>query len=242
MERVSTALLAAVAAGRTVLAPNTELAAALFDAVERVHRDAGDEVWPTPRGTRYSSWLREQHVLRQLDDANAPRLLSEVEERELWRSVIDTAQIGRDFLDPAGAARAARRARRALFEYAIPLRGSRCSPIRGNARPFWSGTAHSSGAAATSAVSARTSAPGRDSSGGQIDWIGTGMMGSEIRSIGNRIDWVESPQWRPAARRWLEQHARRAAAAELAQAGSTLVQAPSAAAEIAVMADWARPN
>jgi hypothetical protein len=114
-------LLAAVAAGRTVLAPNTELAAALFDAVERVHRDAGDQVWATPRVRDFSSWLREQHMLRQLADSGSPRLLSEVEERELWRMIIDTAEAGRDFLDPAGAARAARRARRTLREYAIPL-------------------------------------------------------------------------------------------------------------------------
>ena len=41
--------MAAAADGHTILAPNTELAAALFDAVERNHQDAGREVWPTPR-------------------------------------------------------------------------------------------------------------------------------------------------------------------------------------------------
>ena len=48
--------------------------------------------------------------------------MSDIEERELWRAVIDSSEAGRDILEPAGAARAARRARRALFEYGIPLR------------------------------------------------------------------------------------------------------------------------
>ena len=61
--------MAAVDAGRTVLAPNTELAAALFAAVERSHRAAGREVWPTPRVRDFGSWLREQHAARQLRDA-----------------------------------------------------------------------------------------------------------------------------------------------------------------------------
>ena len=43
------ALLAAAASGRTILAPNAELSAALFDAIERAHRAAGDAIWPTPR-------------------------------------------------------------------------------------------------------------------------------------------------------------------------------------------------
>jgi ATP-dependent helicase/nuclease subunit B len=222
VERVSPALLAAVAAGRTVLAPNTELANALFDAVQRVHRDAGDEVWPTPRVHDYSSWLREQHVQRQLADAVAPRLLSEVEERELWRMVIDTAQTGRDFLDPAGAARAARRARRTLFEYAIPLEAL--------------DAAHSEECAAflewNRAFERRCSALGCGSA--------DSLLGG-VASPGGSIDWIESPQWRPAARRWLEQHGRVLPPPQRqVQAGLSIVRAPSPAAELAGIADWAR--
>ena len=40
--------MAAVAAGHTVLTPNTELAAALFDAAERMYQESGREIWPTP--------------------------------------------------------------------------------------------------------------------------------------------------------------------------------------------------
>ena len=221
MERVSPALLAAVAAGRTVLAPNAELAAALFDAVQRAHRDAGDEVWPTPRVHDYSSWLREQYGQRQLVEATAPRLLSEVEERELWRMVIDTTESGGDFLDPAGAARAARRARRTLFEYAIPIEAL--------------DAAHSSECAAflewNRAFERRCSALG---------CIGAdGLLGA-LGSPGAPIDWIESPQWRPAARGWLEQHGHVLLPQHRAQADLALVSAPSPAAELAAMADWAR--
>jgi len=221
VERVSPALLAAAAAGRTVLAPNTELANALFDAVQRVHRDAGDEVWPTPRVHDYSSWLREQHVQRQLADAVAPRLLSEVEERELWRMVIDTAHIGKDFLDPAGAARAARRARRTLFEYAIPIEAL--------------DAAHSEECAAflewNRAFERRCSALGCVSADSLLAHLG---------SPGGPIDWIESPQWRPAARRWLEQHGRVLPPQRQIDAGLSIVRAPSPAAELAAIADWAR--
>ncbi len=221
MERVSPALLAAVAAGRTVLAPNTELAAALFDAVQRVHRDAGDEVWPTPRVHDYSSWLRGQYGERQLADAIAPRLLSEVEERELWRMVIDTAQTGKDFLDPAGAARAARRARRTLFEYAIPMEA--LDP------------AHSEECAAflewNRAFERRCSALG---------CVSADSLPGHLGLPGGPIDWIESPQWRPAARRWLEQHGRMLPPKRQIHAELSIVRAPSPAAELAAIADWAR--
>jgi ATP-dependent helicase/nuclease subunit B len=227
--RVSPALLAAVAAGRTVLAPNTELANALFDAVQRVHRDAGDEVWPTPQVHDYSSWLREQHVQRQLSEAIAPRLLSEVEERELWRTVIDTAQIGTDFLDPAGAARAARRARRTLFEYAIPIEAL--------------DAAHSEECAAflqwNRAFERRCSALGCVSADSLL--AGAGLPSVAARPDGG-LDWIESPHWRPAARRRLEQQGRVLPPPQQIHAESSILKAPSPAAELAAMADWARGN
>jgi ATP-dependent helicase/nuclease subunit B len=233
VERVSPALLAAVASGRTVLAPNTELANALFDAVQRVHRDAGDEVWPTPRVHDYSSWLREQHVQRQLSEAIAPRLLSEVEERELWRTVIDTAQIGKDFLDPAGAARAARRARRTLFEYAIPIEAldpahsEECAAFLEWNRVFERRCSALGCVSADSLLADLGSPGGLTSPGG-------------LASAWGAIDWIESPQWRPAARRWLERNGRVLRPQRQGQAGLSIVRAPSPAAELAAIADWAR--
>jgi hypothetical protein len=55
---------AALAAGRTVLAPNTEIAAALFDAAEREQRALGLALWVTPRIRDFGSWLREQQERR----------------------------------------------------------------------------------------------------------------------------------------------------------------------------------
>jgi hypothetical protein len=85
---VASGLIEAANAGRTVLTPNTELAAALFDAVERAHRDSGRDIWPTPRVRDFGSWLKEQHIKHQLADSSTPRCLSDVEERELWRRVV----------------------------------------------------------------------------------------------------------------------------------------------------------
>jgi ATP-dependent helicase/nuclease subunit B len=221
--RVSPALLAAVAAGRTVLAPNTELAAALFDAVERAHRDAGDEIWPTPRVRDFSSWLREQHAERQFAEAIAPRLLSEVEERELWRTVINTAETGTDFLDPAGAARAARRARRTLFEYAIPIQALDAADSSECAAFLEWNRAFEQRCAALGCLSADSLLPG-------------------LGAAAEHIDWIESPQWRPAARRWLERHGRGLLPVCKAEAKSALIRAPSPAEELAAMADWARSN
>ena len=223
MQHVSPALLAAVAAGRTVLAPNSELTTAVFDAVERVHRDAGDEVWPTPRVRDYSSWVREQHVQGQLADAVAPRLLSEVEERELWRMVVDTAETGAEFLDPAGAARAARRARRALFEYAIPIRAL--------------DAAHSSECAAFLEWNSAFERRCRD-----LGCISADSLLAGPESPSAHLAWIESPQWRPAARRWLGQHGQMLLPQQRAPAESSIVRASSPVAELAAMAEWARVN
>jgi ATP-dependent helicase/nuclease subunit B len=214
-------LLSAAAAGRTILAPNAELSAALFDAVERAHRDAGREIWPTPRVFDFSSWLREQYLQRQLRGANSPRLLSEIEERELWRNVVDGAPVGRDFLDPAGAARAARRARRILGEYSIPLqalereRSEEVAAFLGWNRAF----------------EARCL---------ELNCISADLLLADAQSPSSAIDWIENPQWRPAARRWLVQHGQALAPEDAGAGAVSLFKAHAAADELAAMADWAR--
>jgi len=217
-------LFEAVTAGRTVLAPNTELAAALFDAVERMHVEAGHDIWPTPRIADFASWLREQHVQRQLSEAVLPRALSDIEERELWRSVILESEAGKEFLDPAGAARAARRARRAMSEYGISIRA--------------------------------LAAYGTEESLALLDWnrsfgercrdldcISTDELLSSLPDDPLNIAWIESPLWRPVARRWLE----RSDAAMICpesrpSSASSRLRAPSPGAELAAVAEWARDN
>src|SRR5208282_1200231 len=56
------------------------------------------------------------------------------------------------------------------------------------------------------------------------------------------VSWIESPAWRPMARRWLERHARglvRPAQAPAAVA-CALFDAPDPDTELAAIADWAR--
>jgi probable DNA repair protein len=170
----------------------------------------------------FGSWLRELHVRRQLADAASPRVLSDVEERELWRAVIDDSELGRGFLEPAGAARAARRARRVMYEYGIPLRAI----------------------AADAAMSDETQA--------FLDW--NGQFDARCRLLGcvsadqllagivppaERIAWIESPQWRPVARQWLERHGRMLLPAMDGGRLAASFHTNSPAAELAAIAQWA---
>jgi ATP-dependent helicase/nuclease subunit B len=196
------------------------LAAALFDAIERAHRDAGDEIWPTPRVHDFAGWLREQYVQRQLTNSESPRVMSEVEERELWRMVIDTADLGQDFLDPAGAARAARRARRTLREYDIPLRVL-IDESSEEVQAFlaWN-KAFDQRCRALGCISADT------------------LLGS-LGEPHSPVTWIESPQWRPVARQWLLRHGQSLTPQDLGSATVSQLAAPSPAAELSAMADWA---
>jgi ATP-dependent helicase/nuclease subunit B len=200
--------------------PNTELAAALFDAIERAHRDAGDEIWPTPRVHDFAGWLREQYVQKQLTNSESPRVLSEVEERELWRTVIDTADLGQDFLDPAGAARAARRARRTLREYDIPLRAL-IDESSEEVQAFLSWN---------QAFDQRCRALG---------CISADSLLSSLGEPHSAVTWIESPQWRPVARQWLQRHGQPLVPQGLGSATVSQLAAPSPAAELSAIADWA---
>jgi ATP-dependent helicase/nuclease subunit B len=217
--------MAAVTAGHTVLAPNTELAAALFDAVERAHLEAGLEVWPTPRVLDFGSWLREQHARRQLRDAGAPRVLGDIEERELWREVIDSSALGQDILEPNGAARAARRARRALHEYGIPLRavadhGSASEESRaflGWNRRF-------------------------DERCRELDCLNADELLSLTPPPADPLAWIESPVWRPMARQWLLRHGRMLTPAIQVSRAAVRLHGASPVHELAAIADWALEN
>jgi ATP-dependent helicase/nuclease subunit B len=200
-----------------------ELTAALFDAVERSYRDAGREIWPTPRVRDFGGWLRESYLQRQLTQSDSPRALSELEERELWRTVIDDIEAGRDFLDPTAAARAAQRARRVVYEYGIPLQALAADPSE-EVQAFldWN-RAFEHRCRALGCLSAES-------------FLGL-MPRAEIP-----VAWIESPVWRPMARRWLSQNGRVLAAQETATQTLSRLHAPSAGAELSAIADWSRAN
>ncbi len=197
----------------------------MFDAIERAYRDSGREVWPTPQVRDFGVWLREQYLTVQLDDPRSLRALSEMEERELWCAVIDASEAGREMIEPGAAARAARRARRALHEYGIPLRAVAAhASAESQAFIAWN-----------AAFDEQCRAHGCIGGDGLLALIG-----------GPRapIAWIESHGWRPTARRWLEQHGQRLAAPLTSDVQSPAVQwrAASPAAELSAIGEWARAN
>jgi ATP-dependent helicase/nuclease subunit B len=215
-------LMTAVAAGHTILAPNTELAAALFDAVERSHQDAGRDLWPTPRVFDLGSWLRARHAERQLSDATTPRVLSDIDERELWRAVIDSTDLGQNILEPAGAARAARRARRAVYEYGIPFRAlADHAAVSEELRVFLEWNRQFD-------LRARS-----------LDCISSDELLGQVRPPAETLAWIESPAWRPMARQWLQRHGRMLEPGAAASRTAHRRNAVSPAAELAAIADWA---
>jgi probable DNA repair protein len=219
------ALLAALDAGDTLLAPNTELTAALFDAVERHHRETGRQIWRTPRIRDFGSWLREQHTGRQYLDASAARCLSDIEERELWREVVLEGESGENFLDVGGAARSARRARRAILEYGIPLTAvAQYATDESHALLGW-----------IRSFEERCRALG---------CIAADELLGSLTGTSAAVAWIESPIWRPVARRWLASRGREIAAANLAasQSSRRRLHAGSPALELAAAADWALSN
>jgi probable DNA repair protein len=204
------------------LAPNAELAAALFDALERAQTQSGSPVWATPRVRDFGSWTRELHGQRQLVDSESQRVLSDVEERELWRGIIDGSPIARDFLDPGGAALAARRARRTLCEFDIPLAALEREPAdEVQAFLAWN-----------RAFEQRCRELGCISADSLLNLV----------APSGPISWIESPAWRPAARRWLTSRGQTLLPQSTAALRTSLVRAPSPAAELAALAQWARAN
>jgi ATP-dependent helicase/nuclease subunit B len=215
-------LVAAVTAGHTVLAPNTELAAALFDAVERAHRDAGREVWPTPRVRDFGSWLREKHAERQLTDAALPRVLGDIDERELWRAVIESSDVGEGLVEPAGAARAARRARRAVHEYGIPLEAiAEHAAASDEPRVFLDWNRQF------------------EQRCRQLDCVSADELLRQTPEPKETVAWIESPVWRPMARQWLQRHGRMLVPRSMAPGTACRLNTASPAAELAAIADWA---
>ncbi len=220
-------LLDAANAGQVILVPTNELAAALLDWVERGHVAAGHEVWPTPRIRDFGSWLREQYNTRQLTDAALPRCLNDIEERELWRSVLLESEGGAELLEPNGAAQSARRARRTLFEYEIPLgkvaeyaTEETLAFLDWNSR-FEERCRELRCIAADRLLDALTDV--------------TGPAGAPA------LVWIESPIWRPVVRRWLARNASvmLMPSQVAAVAAPRVVCASSPAAELAAIAEWA---
>jgi probable DNA repair protein len=194
----------------------------LFDCVERARRDAGLQVWPTPRIRDFSSWLREQHQRRQVSDPAALRVLNDVEERELWRLIVQSSRFGETFLEPAGAAALASRARRTMVDYGIPTAALAAHPTEeSQALSEW-----------IRAFETRCRALG---------CVRADQLLAQQGAPPEPIAWIESPAWRPVARAWLErQGAPRLLPAVEPSSRGALLEAPNPDAELAAIAEWAR--
>jgi len=229
---VTSGLIEAANAGYTVLAPTTELAASLFDAIERAHRNSGRDIWPTPRVRDFGSWLRERQIRHQFADSSALRCLTDIEERELWRRVVLEGESSQQFLEPAGAARAARHARRAMYDYDIPISAVAAYGTEESAALVTWNTRFMQLCRALRCIDAE-----------QLPAAVGQLLASESRQA-EPLSWIESPVWRPAARCFLQRHAgaplqplraERPGVAQVLKAGS-----PSE--ELAAAARWAQVN
>ncbi len=61
-------------------------------------------------------------------------------------------------------------------------------------------------------------------------------------ALAGSVAWIESPAWRPAARRWLTRRGQMLLPQPGAALGASLLKAPSPAAELAAIAEWASAN
>jgi probable DNA repair protein len=170
----------------------------------------------------FSRWLREGHAARRLEDARLPRLLGEPDERELWRAAIESSGMGADILDPAGAVRAARRARRTLHEHAIPPEAiAREAALSEELGAFleWNRV-----------FEQRCRG---------LDCIDAAELIGAPPAAPGPVAWIDTPAWRPAARRWLERHGKRLEPAMVAPSTAGRVHFTSQAGELASIAEWA---
>jgi ATP-dependent helicase/nuclease subunit B len=211
---------AALAAGRTVLAPNTELAAALFAAAEREQRALGLALWVTPRVRDFGSWLREQQERAHLEDARVLRPIGDIEERELWRQVIENSLFSQNLLDVGVAARAARRARRLMLEYAIPW-NKVLEDATDEVQAFYAW--HREFEARCRSLALSPPAP----------------LPPSLES-GEKLAWIDNPAWRPVVRQWLMRHAQRISPKIDAAGEGRALHFDSSEAELAHLARTAR--
>jgi ATP-dependent helicase/nuclease subunit B len=218
--RVTAQFVAALDAGRVVLVPHGELVAALVEAVSAAYRERGLRIWPTPRIRDFAGWVREAHLLRILEAGGGARCLSDIEERELWREIVEHSVHSRDFIEPGAAARAARRARRTLFEYGIPAQSLQADQSRESlAFLDWN-----------QEFDERCRAGG---------WVSAAGLLTALEPPSEPVAYLDSPGWHPVARRWLERYGERLYAPS-APAGATRgLHAVDEAAELAACAHWA---
>jgi ATP-dependent helicase/nuclease subunit B len=90
-DRTPAEVFACIGRGGAIVAANARSARALRRSYDETQRKAGKAAWPTPPIYDRENWfasLWRQHLLRA---DNAPMLLSELQERAVWKRVVGTA-------------------------------------------------------------------------------------------------------------------------------------------------------
>ena len=217
-------LLDLVGAGRVILAPTAEIAAGVLDRIEQQFLAQGREVWPTPQVRDFSGWARQQYDAQCADLADAPRLLEDIEERQLWREVIASSAIAAEFSDAAGAARAARQAVRTMHDYGIEPAALQDYPgLESTALLQW--------------------IESFDERCRQLNALSADCVPRRLHAPAFRPVPLDSLAWRPGTLQWLAAHADAPLAPLCAPSGAETASFrvfKDFAAEMAGCAEWAR--
>lgn len=217
-------LLDLVGAGRTVLAPTAEIAAGILDRIEQGYLAQGREVWPTPQVRDFSGWARQQYESQCAGLTQAPRLLEDIEERQLWREVIASSAIAAEFSDAGGAARAARQAVRAMHDHGIAPAALQNYPgLESTALLQW--------------------IESFDDRCRQLSALSADCLPRRLQAPALRPIPIDSPVWRLGTLQWLAAHADAPLAPMSTSSGAeppSLRVFKDSAAEMAACAEWAR--
>ncbi|MCZ6728514.1 MAG: PD-(D/E)XK nuclease family protein [SAR324 cluster bacterium] len=117
-----------LAAGATLLTANRRLFRYMRERFDAHQAQSGLEVWPSADILSLPAWLGRcwELGLQRIDpDSTLPgagaRLLSDAQETVLWEQIVAADAQARNLLQPASAARLARRAQRLLTEWRLQL-------------------------------------------------------------------------------------------------------------------------
>jgi probable DNA repair protein len=105
--------------GATVVTPSALHASVALEQFNRAQWAQGGKAWERPKILSLDAWLTTCWQEARFSRNNVPALLSPLQERELWRRMIQSDRP--DLFDPAALANLARRSARVLTAYQIGL-------------------------------------------------------------------------------------------------------------------------
>ncbi len=102
-----------------MVVPTAQLASIAHEQFDREQIRIGSQAWERPAIYSLDAWMTSCWQEARFSVANVPALLSTLQERELWRTMISAERP--DLFDPLSMADLARRSARVLAEHTIPL-------------------------------------------------------------------------------------------------------------------------